>query len=88
MSPVERASVNTHPLKVPNLVTKFGKQPYTIRKWSKNGKLPGARRIGRDWCYPLDVEYVEEPKAVAVEEQVNAALKALREYQVGKPRIG
>lgn len=86
MSPVENASIDTHPLKVPNLVTKFGVKAYTIREWAKARRLSGARRIGREWRFPLDVDYVQAPEPVTVEDEVKGALQALRAYEVGKPR--
>lgn len=88
MSPIEAASLSTHPLRVPNLETRFEVSGYTVREWAKTGRLSGARKLGREWRFPLDVEYVEEAKPPAVAEQVQAALAGLRDYEVGKPRVG
>jgi hypothetical protein len=88
MSPIEAASVSTHPLRVPNLETRFEVSGYTIREWAKAGRLRGARKIGREWRFPVDVDYVDEPKPLSVAEQVQAALAGLRAYEVGKPRLG
>lgn len=88
MSPVEAASINPLPLTVQNLTTRFDRKAYTIRQWAKAGKLTGARRIGREWRFPLDVAYVQEPKPLSVDEQVQAALAGLRAYKVGRPRVG
>ena len=89
MSPVEAARINTHPLKVADLAVRFDRSAYTIRGWAKAGKLKGAKKIGRSWCFTLDVEYVDAPEAPvapAVPEQVQRALDRLDQYQVGGAR--
>jgi excisionase family DNA binding protein len=36
---------------VAELITKSA---YTVRKMARNGRIPGARKIGRDWRFPHD----------------------------------
>ena len=38
-------------LTVPEVAELIGKAPFTVRKMARLGKLPGARRIGRDWRF-------------------------------------
>ena len=46
-----------HPrIGVKELAKALLKSPYTIRKMARAGKLPGAKKIGRDWSF--DVEKV------------------------------
>lgn len=83
------AVTNLHPLKVAHLAEKFDKTPYTIREWAKTGKLPGAKKIGRDWVFPLDVDYVDSAASRvtnSVESSVQDALARLSSYQVGVGR--
>lgn len=83
------AVTNLHPLKVADLAEKFDKKPYTIREWAKTGKLLGAKKIGRDWVFPLDVDYVDSAASrakVSVTASVQDALARLNSYQVGVPK--
>ena len=36
------------------LATALLKSPYTIRKMARAGKLPGAKKIGRDWSFDAE----------------------------------
>jgi hypothetical protein len=83
---------NTHPLKVRDIAGEDGPfrvSAYTIRQWAKAGKLSGAEKRGRDWCFPADVRYVA-PQAAPLpsshEDAVREALQCLNHYQVGAPR--
>ncbi len=83
------AITNLHPLKVAHLAEKFDKKPYTIREWAKTGKLLGAKKIGRDWVFPLDVDYVgnaTKPATDSLASSVQDALDRLSRYQVGMAR--
>ncbi len=31
--------------------------PQILRRWCRDGRIPGAVRIGREWRVPADVEY-------------------------------
>ena len=80
---------NDRPLSVPDLVVKFGKSAYTIREWAKRGKLKGAKRVGRDWAFPLDVDYVDEANAAiapSVELAIEQTLELLDRYPIGAAR--
>lgn len=80
---------NLRPLKVTDLVEKFGKSAYTIRQWANKGKLKGAKRVGRDWAFPLDVDYVEGAVvaiAPSVQVAVKEALEMLDRYPIGAAR--
>lgn len=35
---------------------RLGVTPRAVQKWAKDGKLPGAKRIGREWLIPADAE--------------------------------
>jgi hypothetical protein len=74
---------------VTDLVEKFGKSAYTIREWAKKRKLKGAKRVGRDWAFPLDVDYIDGttvPVAPTVQLAVKEALELLNRYAIGAPR--
>lgn len=80
---------NSRPLSVPDLVEKFGKSAYTIREWAKKRKLKGAKRVGRDWAFPLDVDYIDGTTvaiAPTVQLAVKEALELLNRYQIGAGR--
>lgn len=34
-----------------------------LRRWCRQGKIPGAVRIGREWRVPADSEYQPHPHA-------------------------
>ena len=36
---------------------RIGKAVITVADKCRRGALPGARKIGRDWCVPKDAEY-------------------------------
>jgi len=38
-------------VKVRDVASAFGVNCDTIRRWARKGKLPGARRIGKDWTF-------------------------------------
>lgn len=38
-------------LQVPELADFYDRSPYTIRKWSRLGMIPGAFRKGGSWFY-------------------------------------
>lgn len=88
--PTAAASVhNDRPLTVTDLVEKFDKSAYTIREWAKKGKLKGAKRVGRDWAFPLDVDYSDDARTVTaptVQLAVKEALEQLNRYPVGAAR--
>lgn len=87
MSPLEAAIVNTHPLRVPDLTHKFDKSECTIREWARLRKLKGAKKIGREWRFTLDVDYVDiAPVHPAVADAAEASLDMLRRYEVGRAR--
>jgi hypothetical protein len=80
---------NLRPLNVPDLAERFGKSAYTIREWAKKGKLTGAKRVGRDWAFPLDVDYSDDARSVTapmVQLAVKEALEQLNRYPVGAAR--
>lgn len=78
---------NLRPLKVRDLAKKFGKSAYTIREWAKKGKLNGAKRVGRDWAFPLDVDYIDVAVAApTLQLAVKQALDLLDRYPVGAAR--
>ena len=39
---------------VADLAKALLKSPYTIRKMARAGKLPGAKKIGRDWSFEAE----------------------------------
>ena len=86
MSPLAAYLTDSHPFKVPDLVGKFDVTKETIREWAKAGRLKGAKKRGRDWRFPLDVEYVDTPKPATPADRVRAALERLDGYQIGAPR--
>ncbi len=38
-------------LTVPEVATLIHKAPFTVRKMARNGALPGAKRVGREWLF-------------------------------------
>lgn len=43
------------------LAAKWRKSEWTIRDYAKRGRIPGARKVGRDWLFPRCTELVAPP---------------------------
>ena len=49
-----------------NLAERMGINVRTVQLWAKNGKLPGAYKLGRDWMIPITVgEYLKTSPELA-----------------------
>lgn len=44
---------------------RLGVTPRAVQKWAKDGKLTGAKRIGREWLIPADAEPARKTESVA-----------------------
>ena len=44
------------------LAQRLGVKPTTIRKDAAAGRIPGARKIGRDWTFPEDAQRHVAPR--------------------------
>lgn len=55
-------------LGVVHVATVLGLSPHTVRAWMREGRLPGARKVGGKWMVPLpDLAEVLEPTVRAPE---------------------
>jgi hypothetical protein len=61
----------------------FGVSAYTVREWAKSGRLRGAKKVGRDWTFPLDVDYHDSTPVAAAP---TAGLGLLANYRIGSGR--
>lgn len=70
------ASLTTH-----ELAATWRKSAWTIREYAKTGRVPGARKIGRDWLFPADPVLLPPAESVDAEtddllEHLDSCLKA------------
>ncbi len=54
----------------------------TVQLWAKNGKLPGAKKVGRDWLIPLECQESENPLRGQPAEEMMPLLNAA--FEPGK----
>jgi len=53
-------------LTVDEMASLYRVAPKTIRRWAREGRLPGARRIGHDWRFSLaDIERSQKAQQLA-----------------------
>lgn len=50
------------PLTVGDVAPKYSLSHFTTRKYARDGRFPGAEKIGGEWRFPTDVRYVAPPK--------------------------
>lgn len=54
----------------------------TIQKWAKEGRIPGAKKVGRDWMIPLNVEQMNENAPIKEKKHVSSFLNC--SFELGK----
>lgn len=43
-------------ISVPQAATKWGCSTQRVLQWLYQGRIPGARKIGRDWAIPIEAK--------------------------------
>lgn len=41
--------------------TRLGVTARAVQKWAKEGKLEGAKKVGRDWMIPINEDATDNP---------------------------